>query len=98
MWILPPAESVTRQEVLLACTPKSSDVRRMTSTAASESPLDGVRGLVFFAFPLHQPGYHALTLRASWFADSVPWVGGRPRPARTPPGAAPGAGADGRRS
>jgi predicted alpha/beta-hydrolase family hydrolase len=28
----------------------------MTSTAASESPLDGVRGLVFFAFPLHQPG------------------------------------------
>jgi hypothetical protein len=29
---------------------------RMTSTAASESPLDPVRGLVFFAFPLHQPG------------------------------------------
>jgi hypothetical protein len=28
----------------------------MTSTAASESPLEGVRGLVFFAFPLHQPG------------------------------------------
>jgi predicted alpha/beta-hydrolase family hydrolase len=29
---------------------------RMTSTAASESPLDGVRGIVFFSFPLHQPG------------------------------------------
>ena len=29
---------------------------RMTSTAASELALDGVRGLVFFAFPLHQPG------------------------------------------
>jgi predicted alpha/beta-hydrolase family hydrolase len=29
---------------------------RMTSTAASESPLDGVHGLVFFSFPLHQPG------------------------------------------
>jgi predicted alpha/beta-hydrolase family hydrolase len=29
---------------------------RMTSTAASESPLDGLHGLVFFAFPLHQPG------------------------------------------
>jgi len=29
---------------------------RMTSTAASESPLAGVHGLVFFAFPLHQPG------------------------------------------
>jgi predicted alpha/beta-hydrolase family hydrolase len=29
---------------------------RMTSTAASETPLAGVLGLVFFAFPLHQPG------------------------------------------
>jgi predicted alpha/beta-hydrolase family hydrolase len=29
---------------------------RMTSTAASEAPLDGVHGLVFFSFPLHQPG------------------------------------------
>lgn len=29
---------------------------RMTSTAASEALLDRVRGLVFFAFPLHQPG------------------------------------------
>jgi predicted alpha/beta-hydrolase family hydrolase len=29
---------------------------RMTSTAASESSLVGVRGLVLFAFPLHQPG------------------------------------------
>lgn len=29
---------------------------RMTSTAASAQPLDGVSGLVFFAFPLHMPG------------------------------------------
>jgi predicted alpha/beta-hydrolase family hydrolase len=29
---------------------------RMTSTAASESPIEGVRGLVFFSFPLHPPG------------------------------------------
>lgn len=29
---------------------------RMTSTAASESPLDGVAGLVFFSFPLHPAG------------------------------------------
>lgn len=29
---------------------------RMTSTAQSESPLPGVRGLVFFGFPLHPPG------------------------------------------
>lgn len=29
---------------------------RMTSQAQAESPLPGVRGLVFFAFPLHPPG------------------------------------------
>jgi predicted alpha/beta-hydrolase family hydrolase len=29
---------------------------RMTSTAASEAPLDGVRGLVLFSFPLHPAG------------------------------------------
>ena len=28
----------------------------MTSTAASEAPIDHVRGLVFFPFPLHPPG------------------------------------------
>ena len=28
---------------------------RMTSTAASQSPLPGVQGLVFFGFPLHPP-------------------------------------------
>lgn len=29
---------------------------RMTSAAASEAPIEPVRGLVFFAFPLHMPG------------------------------------------
>src|SRR2546425_861432 len=29
---------------------------RMTSTAQAEEPLPGVRGLVFFGFPLHPPG------------------------------------------
>jgi predicted alpha/beta-hydrolase family hydrolase len=29
---------------------------RMTSTAASESPIEGVQGLVFFSFPLHLAG------------------------------------------
>jgi predicted alpha/beta-hydrolase family hydrolase len=29
---------------------------RMTSNAAAEGPLAGVRGLVFFGFPLHPPG------------------------------------------
>jgi len=28
---------------------------RMTSQAAAQRPLDGVRGLVFFGFPLHSP-------------------------------------------
>jgi predicted alpha/beta-hydrolase family hydrolase len=29
---------------------------RMTSLGAAEAPLEGVRGLVLFSFPLHQPG------------------------------------------
>jgi len=29
---------------------------RMTSQAAAESPLEGVRGLAFLGFPLHAPG------------------------------------------
>lgn len=47
---------------------------RMTSTAAARAPLDGVRGLVFFGFPLHpakQPG----TARAEHLARvSVPML------------------------
>ena len=40
---------------------------RMTSTAASEQPLEGVRGLVFFGFPLHPP-HRASTKRAEHLA------------------------------
>lgn len=29
---------------------------RMTSLAAAEAPLEGVKGLIFFGFPLHAPG------------------------------------------
>jgi uncharacterized protein len=29
---------------------------RMTSSAASEAPIEAVIGLIFFSFPLHQPG------------------------------------------
>ena len=29
---------------------------RMTTTAASEAPLEGLKGIVLFAFPLHPPG------------------------------------------
>jgi predicted alpha/beta-hydrolase family hydrolase len=47
---------------------------RMTSTAASESPLDGVIGLVFFSFPLHLAGKPE-TKRADHLADvTVPML------------------------
>jgi len=46
----------------------------MTSTAASESPLEGVAGLVFFSFPLHLAGKPE-TKRADHLADvSVPML------------------------
>ena len=41
---------------------------RMTSTAASEAPLGGVKGLVFFSFPLHPAGEPATT-RAEHLKD-----------------------------
>jgi uncharacterized protein len=47
---------------------------RMTSTAASESPLDGVRGLVFFAIPLHQPGKPETKRAEHLGAVSVPML------------------------
>lgn len=34
---------------------------RMTSTAQAESPVDGVRAIVFFSFPLHPAGEPAIT-------------------------------------
>jgi len=40
---------------------------RMTSQAAAQHPLDGVRGIVFFGFPLHPPGL-AGTKRADHLA------------------------------
>jgi predicted alpha/beta-hydrolase family hydrolase len=47
---------------------------RMTSTAASESPIEGVRGLVFFSFPLHQPGKPDTTRAEHLAAVSVPML------------------------
>jgi predicted alpha/beta-hydrolase family hydrolase len=47
---------------------------RMTSTAASESPLDSVIGLVFFSFPLHLAGKPEMK-RADHLADvTVPML------------------------
>ena len=39
----------------------------MTSTAQSESPIEGVKGLIFFSFPLHPAGERA-TKRADHLA------------------------------
>jgi predicted alpha/beta-hydrolase family hydrolase len=47
---------------------------RMSSQAQSKAPLPGVRGLVFFAFPLHPPGKPS-TERAAHLADvTVPML------------------------
>src|SRR3954464_15852458 len=47
---------------------------RMTSTAVSESPLEGARGLVFFSFPLHLAGKPE-TKRADHLAEvTVPML------------------------
>ena len=47
---------------------------RMTSTAASESPIGGVKALVFFSFPLHPAGEPA-TKRADHLTNvSVPML------------------------
>lgn len=47
---------------------------RMTSTAASECPLDGVHGLVFFAFPLHSPGQPGIKRAEHLSAVTVPML------------------------
>jgi uncharacterized protein len=46
----------------------------MTSTAASESALDGVQGLVFFSFPLHQPRKPDTKRAAHLSAVTVPML------------------------
>ena len=46
----------------------------MTSTAASESPLEGVRGLVFFSFPLHKPGRPEMKRADHLAAVAVPML------------------------
>jgi predicted alpha/beta-hydrolase family hydrolase len=47
---------------------------RMTSTAASETPLDGVRGLVFFSFPLHLAGKPATKRADHLSAVTIPML------------------------
>ncbi len=47
---------------------------RMTSTAASQEPLAGVRGLVFFGFPLHAPGRPSTARGAHLEEVSIPML------------------------
>ncbi len=47
---------------------------RMTSTAASEAPLEGLSGLVFFSFPLHPAGEPAITRAEHLSAVDVPML------------------------
>ncbi|MEQ1604492.1 MAG: alpha/beta family hydrolase [Pyrinomonadaceae bacterium] len=47
---------------------------RMTSTAQSESPIEGVTGLVFFAFPLHPAGEPASKRADHLFDVEIPML------------------------
>jgi hypothetical protein len=47
---------------------------RMTTTAQSESPLDGVKGLVLFSFPLHAPNRPDDTRAAHLNAIEIPML------------------------
>lgn len=47
---------------------------RMTSQAQAESPLDGVRGIIFLGFPLHPPGKSSDERGNHLFEMSVPML------------------------
>jgi predicted alpha/beta-hydrolase family hydrolase len=47
---------------------------RMTSRAQAAAPLEGVRGLVFFAFPLHPAGKPSIERAAHLSAVAVPML------------------------
>ena len=47
---------------------------RMTSQAQAKAPLDGVRGLVFFAFPLHPAGQPSIARAEHLDAVNVPML------------------------
>jgi hypothetical protein len=47
---------------------------RMTSTAASQAPLPGVRGLAFLGFPLHPPGKPSITRAEHLDGVTVPML------------------------
>src|SRR5262249_874726 len=47
---------------------------RMTSTAQSEAPLTGVRGLIFLGFPLHAPNRPAIARADHLYQVKVPML------------------------
>src|SRR2546425_4773958 len=47
---------------------------RMTSQAQAESPLPGVRGLIFLGFPLHPPGQPSIERRKHLFDVQIPML------------------------
>jgi predicted alpha/beta-hydrolase family hydrolase len=47
---------------------------RMTSTAQSEQPLEGVRGLAFLGFPLHPPGKPSVSRADHLFQVGIPML------------------------
>lgn len=47
---------------------------RMTSQAQDKAPLQGVRGIAFFGFPLHQPGEPSLNRAAHLFGVDIPML------------------------
>jgi hypothetical protein len=47
---------------------------RMTSQAQAARPLEGVRGLVFFAFPLHPAGKPSVERAAHLAAVTIPML------------------------
>jgi uncharacterized protein len=47
---------------------------RMTSTAQSERPLEGVRGLAFLGFPLHPPGKPSISRAEHLFQVQIPML------------------------
>src|SRR5882757_10302304 len=47
---------------------------RMTSQAQAKAPLDGVKGIAFFAFPLHPAGEPAVNRAAHLFDVEIPML------------------------
>jgi predicted alpha/beta-hydrolase family hydrolase len=45
---------------------------RMTSQAQAKAPLDGIRGIAFFAFPLHPAGQQSANRAAHLFGVEIP--------------------------